>query len=193
MVFCQTWCIYIDIVEIRFGIANGYFRLFCQRYLPATCLYFRFRIITWVNNNGFYTKLAMCIDVIENWFGIANGQISSTFDSYLPATRPYFRFRIITSTYQWIFTKLGMCIDIVEIWFGIPYGQILSFYDWVLCPQHDSGGVLSFHVFSYSYSDRQAWAKSVDPDQTPLHAVSGRVYTVVTHWACFRHNNSWSN
>ena len=38
-----------------------------------------------------------------------------------------------------------MCIGIVGIWWGIAYGQILS----IICPQHDSGEVLSFHVFIY--------------------------------------------
>ena len=46
--------------------------------------------------------------------------------------------------FQWIFTKLGMCIDGVDIWFGIANGQITSAFDRVICPQHDSGRVLSF-------------------------------------------------
>ena len=49
--------------------------------------------------------------------------------------------------YQWIFTKLGMCSDFVEVWFGITKGQILSIFDRVICPPHDSGRVLSFHIF----------------------------------------------
>ena len=48
---------------------------------------------------------------------------------------------------QLIFTKLDMCIDIVEIWFWIADGRILSIYDSVICPRHDNGWVLSFHVF----------------------------------------------
>ena len=51
------------------------------------------------------------------------------------------------SKYQLIFTKLGMCIDIVEIWFGIDNGQISSIFDRFICPPHDSGGILLFHVF----------------------------------------------
>ena len=40
-----------------------------------------------------------------------------------------------------------MCIDIAEIWFWIANGQIISTFDIVICPPHDSGGVLSFQVF----------------------------------------------
>ena len=51
------------------------------------------------------------------------------------------------SKYQWIFTKLGMCIDTVEIWFGVANGQISSITDRLICPRHDGGRVLSFHIF----------------------------------------------
>ena len=37
---------YIDIVEIWFGIANGQILLIFDSYLPATNPYFRFRVIT---------------------------------------------------------------------------------------------------------------------------------------------------
>ena len=47
---------------------------------------------------------------------------------------------------KWIFTKLGMCIDIVEVCFAIAHWQISSTFDRVICPWHDNGGVLSFHV-----------------------------------------------
>ena len=53
------------------------------------------------------------------------------------------------SKFRWIFTKLGMRIDIVEIWFGIAYGQISSIFDRIICPRHDNGWILSFHVFIY--------------------------------------------
>ena len=52
-----------------------------------------------------------------------------------------FRFRTITK---------GMRIDIVEICFGIANRQILSIFESVICPPHNSGGVLSlmflFHL-----------------------------------------------
>ena len=40
-----------------------------------------------------------------------------------------------------------MCIDIVQIWFGITNKQTSSIFDRRICPPHDTGGVLSFHVF----------------------------------------------
>ena len=74
------------------GIANGQI----SSNIDGSCLpdirpYFRFRMITSVDFNGF-----TCIDIVEIWFGIVNGQISSNFDGYLPETHPYFRFRTIT-------------------------------------------------------------------------------------------------
>ena len=51
------------------------------------------------------------------------------------------------SKYQWIFTNFGMCIDIVEIGLGIANEHIPPIFDRVICLQHDSGRVLSFHVF----------------------------------------------
>ena len=57
----------------------GKFRKILRSYLPETRPYFRFRMITLVNNKGFLTKLAICIDSKEIRFGIANGQISSNF------------------------------------------------------------------------------------------------------------------
>ena len=47
---------------------------------------------------------------------------------------------------QWIFTKFDMCIYIAEICFGIAHLQISPIFDRVICPRHDNGEVLSFHV-----------------------------------------------
>ena len=47
---------------------------------------------------------------------------------------------------------IDMCIDNVEIWFENAKGQISSIFDRVTCPQHDNGGVLSFHVFFFIFS-----------------------------------------
>ena len=81
----------------------------------------------------------MFIDIVEIWFRIANGQILSVFDkSYLP-TMSVFSFPDDNcSKYQSIFTKRS----------GIVHGQISSiFEESTQYPQHDSDGVLSFHVF----------------------------------------------
>ena len=49
---------------------------------------------------------------------------------------------------QGILIKLGTCIDIEEIRFGIANGQISSVFDRVIiCPQHNSGGLLTFYLF----------------------------------------------
>ena len=52
--------------------------------------------------------------------------------------------------YQWILTKLDVCIDIEEIWFWTANGQISSIFDSCLLP-HDSGRVLSFHIFIFRW------------------------------------------
>ena len=69
----------IDIVEIWFGIANEQISsIFDGSYLPETCPYFRFQMITWVNIGRWISaKLSMCIDIVVVRFGIALGQISS--------------------------------------------------------------------------------------------------------------------
>ena len=46
-----------------------------------------------------------------------------------------------------MYFHFGMCTDIVEIWFGIANGQVSSIYVRVICLPHDSGSVLSFHIF----------------------------------------------
>ena len=82
--------------------------------------------------------------------GLLMGKLRQFLTSYLPTTRPYFRFR--ASKYQWV-SPLGMCIDIVEIRFGIANRQISAIFDRVVCPPHDSGGVLSFHVLFFHYGN----------------------------------------
>ena len=46
-----------------------------------------------------------------------------------------------------VVTKVGMSIDNVEIWFEIADGQNWSILDKVICSPHNSGEILSFHVF----------------------------------------------
>ena len=51
------------------------------------------------------------------------------------------------SNSQWIFTKFDVCIDIMEVSaLGLLIGKFRPFLT-VICPRHDNGGVLSFHVF----------------------------------------------
>ena len=65
---------------------------------------------------------------------------------------PYFGSRMIT----WVningfSPNLVTCNDIVEVSFEIANGQILSIFDIGICPSHDNGGVLSFHMFIFLY------------------------------------------
>ena len=105
--------VFIDIVEIWFGIVNGQISSIFDSYLPVTGPYFHLWMITLVIVNGFSLN-GVCIDIMQICFRIADGQISSIFDSYqyLPATCPYFHFLTITLVinYQWIFTKLSTCL-----------------------------------------------------------------------------------
>ena len=78
---------------------------------------------------------------MEICFGIANRQILSALDTSIF----YFQENNLSKSH-WIFTKFNMCIHIVEICFGIAHLRISSIFDRVICPDHDKGGVLSFHV-----------------------------------------------
>ena len=130
----------IDIVKIWFlDCWWASFVKFLQSYLPETCPYFCFRMITWINVNGFSPNL-VCASILQiSGLGLLT---SKFWQSYLPKTCPYFRFPDDNlSKCQEILTKLGKCIDVKEIWFGIAYGQILSMFDRVICPRHDNGGV----------------------------------------------------
>ena len=110
---------------------------------PSVRLYFHFRMITWVNINGFFTKLSICINIVEIRFGIANVQISSVSDRDIrPRHFSNFRFwTIISVSIEGFSQGLGMCIDIMRIWFGIANRQISSIFDRVSCPWHVRGFV----------------------------------------------------
>ena len=76
--------LYIDIVEIWFGIANGQISSIFDR-LSTRDRFTVTSIFLFLNDNlskyqWIFTKLGMCIDIVEIWFGIANGQILSIFD-----------------------------------------------------------------------------------------------------------------
>ena len=57
------------------------------------------------------------------------------------------------SKYQWVFTKLAMCIDIVEVCLGMLIAKFHQFLT-VICPGYESGKVLSFHIFIFSYDEQ---------------------------------------
>ena len=56
------------------------------------------------------------------------------------------------SKYQSIFTKHVMCIDIVALWYNTANLQIASMFDRVICPPHESGRVLLFHILIFTIS-----------------------------------------
>ena len=65
--------VYIDIVEIWFGIADGqisstFDEVICPRHAQFSFPDDNLSKLQW-----FFTKYGMCIDTVEVWFGIANG------------------------------------------------------------------------------------------------------------------------
>ena len=98
---------------------------------------FRFRMITWININGFSSNLVCVLILWRSGLGLLMGIFRQFFTELSARDTPIFSFpNDNLSKRQWIFTKLGMCIDIVEIWFWIAYRQILSNFDGVICPRH---------------------------------------------------------
>ena len=83
--------------------------------------------------------------IAVGYFGITLVVCVSVHPSYIPQSVFLFPDDNL-SKYQWIFTKLGMCIDIVEIGLGLLMGKFHQFLT-VICPSHDNGGFLTFHVF----------------------------------------------
>ena len=67
--------VYIDIVEIRFGIANGQILSIFDSHLLFSLPGDNASKYQWI-----FTKLGMCINIMEICFWVANGQISSFFD-----------------------------------------------------------------------------------------------------------------
>ena len=57
---------------------------------------FRFRMITWVNINGFSPNLVCALILWRSGLGLLMGKFRQILRSYLPETRPYFRFRTIS-------------------------------------------------------------------------------------------------
>ena len=79
-----------------------------------------------------------------------------------------------TSSCHKRFKKFGICIDIVEVWFGIDNGQISSIFDSIICPPHDSGGVLLTRIAS----QLQYWSFIQEPNTD----LSCSVYIWIIIW-----------
>ena len=98
---------------------------------------FPFRMITWVNINGFSPNLVCVLILWRSGLGLLMGKFCQILteisardtpiflfpddnlgkhqQSYLPETLPYFHFWTITSKCQGILTKLDTCINMKEI------------------------------------------------------------------------------
>ena len=97
----------------------------------------RFRMITWVNINGFSPNLVCALILWKSGLGLLMGKFRKILTELSARDTPIFSFLGNNlSKRQWIFTKLGMCIDTVKIWIGFANGQISSNFDGVICPRH---------------------------------------------------------
>ena len=87
---------------------------------------FRFRMITWVNMNGFSPNLVCALILWKSGFGLLMGKFRQILTELSARDTPIFSFPDDNlSKHQWIFTKL----DMKEVWFWIAYGQISSMFD----------------------------------------------------------------
>ena len=89
--------------------------------------------------------------MVSHWWGC----VSPSSLSYIcPSVQPCFRFQMINEVKADEFHHIEIC-------FGIANGQISSIFDRIICPQHDIGGVLSFHVISPLFCSSLCWRGSL--------------------------------
>ena len=137
----------IDIMETWFGIADGQISSVFDSHLPETCPYFHFWTITLVNIDGFSPNLVCALILWRSALGLLMGKFYLFLTELSASNTSIFYFEDNNlSKSQWIFSKFDMCIYIVEIRFGIAHCQISSIFDRVICPGHDNGRVLLFHI-----------------------------------------------
>ena len=118
---------------------------------PSVGPYFRFGMIIWVNVNGFSPNLVCALILWRSDLGM----LMSKFCQFLTelSARDMSGFSFLDdnlSRYQWIFTKLGTCVCALILWrsgLGLQMDKLYRFLT-IICPWHNNGGVLSFHVFS---------------------------------------------
>ena len=83
----------IDIVEIWFGIANGQISSIFDSYLPETCPYFCFQMITWVKMNRFAPNLVCALILWRSSLGLLMGRFCQLD-------------RVICLRHVWIFVSI---------------------------------------------------------------------------------------
>ena len=106
---------------------------------------FRFRMITWVNRNGFSPNVVCALILWRSGLGLLMGKFRRILTELSARDTPIFLFQDDNlNKDQGILTKLGTCIDMKEIWFRIANGQISSMFDRVICPRHDWRGIIVY-------------------------------------------------
>ena len=91
---------------------------------PSVRPFFRFRMIAWVNINGFSPNLIFTLILWRSGLGLLMGKFHQILRLSTRDT-PIFSFPDDNlSKCQGILTKLGTGIDMKEIWFGIANGKI---------------------------------------------------------------------
>ena len=151
MDFHQIWFVHWYCRDL-FGIADGQISSNFDGYLPETRPYYYFRMITWVNINGFSPNLVCALILWRIALVLLMGKFCQIVAEVSSRDTPIFSFPDDNlSKYQGILTKLGTCIDMKEIWFGIANWQSSSMSDRVICPRHDNGGYysLTFLLFKF--------------------------------------------
>ena len=100
------------------------------------------------NINGFSPNLVCALILWRSALGLLMGKFHLFLKELFARSTSVFYFQDNNlSKSQWIFTKFDMCIYI--LWraaLGLLIGKFRQFLTRVICPRHDYGGVLSFHV-----------------------------------------------
>ena len=85
---------------------------------------FRFRMITWVNINGFSPNLVCALILWRSGLGLLIGKFHWILTELTARDMPIFSFPDdILSKHQWIFTKLGMCLTLWRSGLGLLMGK----------------------------------------------------------------------
>ena len=131
----------------RHTIVAGYYD-FTLDISMSVRLYFCFRMITWVNIDGFSPNLVCALILWRSGLELLMCKFCQICTELSAWDMPIFLFPDDDlCKHQLIFTKHGMCIDIVEIWFGLANGQISSNFDGVICPRH--AHILVFRMITW--------------------------------------------
>ena len=132
-----SYCLYLSFIFIpHHTTVAGYYdftldvRVYSSvRQLCVRPSVFRFRVITWVNINGFLPNLVCALILWRSCLGLLIGKCHQILTELFARDATIFSFpddNLIKR--QGILTKLGTCIDSKDIWFGIANWQITSMF-----------------------------------------------------------------